>query len=230
MTDGEAWGQRTGGPRMVPPRDARGCAHPARRRRERRTGCEGPRTRAPSPGGIGHIADLGRWSQRGDGRWSRRCQTAPDHRPPPSPDPRAIAFRCRCPYVEPRVRTHRSRDTPGATWGVGHGSTGRTTRPSGTLGEPGGTEPVITSRVTTAIRPAGPSRGSVALIRLHPCLRHIAGGTFVSCAYRNGFDCQPGRAGRCVRTIPRRSSSSRMTRAAIASSGSRVTVPPSQSM
>ncbi len=49
-------------------------------------------------------------------------------------------------------------------------------------------------------------------------------------AYRKGLDCQPGRGGRCARRTPRRSSSATMTRAASATSGSRVIVPASQSM
>ena len=90
------------------------------------------------------------------GRWSGRCLRAPDDAhaldgtggPLPSTESGRTLMSA--------FATHRSRDNPGETWGVGHGSSGRTTWPSGTLDEPGGTGPATTSRVTMEIPASRP--------------------------------------------------------------------------
>ena len=74
-------------------------------------------------------------------RWSRRCPHAPDVRIHEDRDGLAIVIPWGRPYVVIRVRNAPTRDTPGETWGVGHGSQDRTTRPSGTLGGPGAPSP-----------------------------------------------------------------------------------------
>ena len=97
-----------------------------------------------------------RWSPGPLARWSGRCQRAPDDvnaldgtgGPLPSTEYGRTLMSA--------FATHRSRDNPGETWGVGHGSMDRTTRPSGTLDELGGTESTTTSRVTTVIPASRP--------------------------------------------------------------------------
>ena len=168
-------------------------------------------------------------------RWSRRCPGAPDLRPPRfgtrGPFPPA-GHRA---YVVDAFDTRRpatNRGLPGAS------ATGRRTDDptAGDARRHGGTEPPVTSRITgqTAIRPGrrGRLHSSRIARSVHP--RPYPGGAAVNAARLRRLPervrVPAGRGGRCTRRIPRRSSSATMTRAASATSGSRVWVPASQSM